>query len=97
MTDADIAARVLWLRTEIDQHNRRYHGEDAPTITDGEFDELVRELRALESDHPDLATPSDSESLPSEVGSAPSTTFSPVVHAEPMMSLDNAFSPDELL
>ena len=97
MTDADIAARVRWLRTEINQHNRRYHGEDAPTITDGEFDELVRELRALESDHPDLAAPSDTESLPSEVGSAPSTTFSPVVHAEPMMSLDNAFSPDELL
>ncbi len=87
------AARVAALRAEVAGHNRRYHAEDAPTVTDAEYDELVRELRALEAAHPELA---DASSPTGAVGAAPSATFAPVEHRVPMMSLDNAFSPEEL-
>ena len=66
---------------------------DDPEITDAEYDELVRELRGIEAEHPDLVVP---DSPTATVGAAPSTLFAPVVHHVPMMSLDNAFSPDEL-
>jgi DNA ligase (NAD+) len=89
----DPAARVDELRATIRYHNRRYHELDAPEIPDGEFDALMRELRALEEEFPDLLTP---DSPSQSVGGAPSATFAPVVHAVPMMSLDNSFSADEL-
>ena len=63
----EVAARVEALRAEIAEHNRRYHAEDAPTISDAEFDELVRELRALEEQFPELITP---DSPTQQVGSA---------------------------
>ncbi len=66
---------------------------DAPEIADAEYDALVRELRAIEAEHPDLAVP---ESPTARVGAAPSALFAPVTHHVPMMSLDNAFSSDEL-
>ena len=90
----DVAQRVAELRAEIDEHNRRYHAEDAPTISDAEFDELVRELRRFEEEFPELITP---DSPTQRVGAAPSTLFAPVRHRLPMMSLDNAFSEQELL
>ena len=89
----DPVARVEKLRALIAFHNDRYHRLDDPEITDGEYDQLVRELRALEADHPDLMVP---DSPTSSVGAAPSTLFAPVVHRVPMMSLDNAFSAEEL-
>jgi DNA ligase (NAD+) len=89
----DPAARAAELRALITHHNDRYHRLDDPEITDGEYDALVRELRAIEADHPDLVVP---DSPTSSVGAAPSTLFSPVVHRRPMMSLDNAFSREEL-
>src|SRR4029453_6731274 len=65
-----------------------------PIISDAEYDEMVRELRALEEQHPDLITP---DSPTGQVGSAPATTlFAPVVHTVPMMTLDTAFGEDEL-
>ena len=74
-------------------HNRRYHELDDPEISDGDFDLLVRELRELEADHPDLVV----DGSPAQaVGGAPSALFAPVVHAVPMMSLDNAMSAEEL-
>lgn len=94
MPSEDPAARAAALRAEIAEHDRRYHVDDAPTIADAEYDALVRELRQLEVEHPDLA---DASSPTARVGAAPSATFAPVEHRLPMMSLDNAFSPDELV
>lgn len=92
--DGGPEARAAALREEIAGHNRRYHTEDAPTVSDAEFDELVRELRALEEQFPELVV---EDSPSAQVGAAPSTTFAPVRHRVAMMSLDNAFSTDELV
>jgi DNA ligase (NAD+) len=91
--DPDPVARGEELRGLIEYHNDRYHRLDDPEVTDGEYDALVRELRALEAEHPDLIVPG---SPTGTVGAAPSTLFASVTHRVPMMSLDNAFSPDEL-
>ena len=93
MTTPDPVARAGELREQIRYHNDRYHRLDDPEITDGEYDALVIELRTIEADHPDLVTP---ESPTGTVGAAPSTLFAPVTHRMPMMSLDNAFTPEEL-
>jgi DNA ligase (NAD+) len=91
----DPAARVADLRQQIEHHNVRYHQLDDPEISDAEYDALVRELRDIEGAHPELVTP---ESPTQKVGAAPDTsTFAPVRHRQPMMSLDNAFSFEELL
>jgi DNA ligase (NAD+) len=71
----------------------RYYVLDAPTISDAEFDTLMRRLEELEDGHPDLRTP---DSPTQKVGGAVSTEFTAVDHLEPMMSLDNAFSREEL-
>ena len=89
----DPVARAAELRAAIAHHNERYHVLDDPEVTDAEYDALVRELRALESEHPDLVVP---DSPTGQVGAAPSSLFAPVTHHVPMMSLDNAFSADEL-
>jgi DNA ligase (NAD+) len=90
VTPAERAAR---LRVEIAAHNEAYHVHDAPTIPDADYDALVRELRAIEADHPELNV---EESVSHQVGAAPSTLFTPVTHAEPMLSLDNVFDVTEL-
>jgi DNA ligase (NAD+) len=87
-TPLGIAARMRALRERIDDANRRYHVLDDPTISDAEYDELLRELRELEADHPELAAP---DSPTQRVGAAPSEAFSPYRHAVPMLSLANAF------
>jgi len=89
----DPAARAEELRALIAHHNDRYYRLDDPEITDGEYDVLVRELRSIEAQYPDLVVP---DSPTTSVGAAPSALFSPVVHRRPMMSLDNAFSREEL-
>jgi DNA ligase (NAD+) len=89
----EVADRIDALRAQVAYHNRLYHQLDAPEIPDGDYDLLVRELRQLESDHPELA---DAESPSMDVGGAPVNTFAPVVHAVPLTSLDNAMSRDEL-
>jgi DNA ligase (NAD+) len=81
------------LAEEIRGHQFRYYVLDSPTITDGEFDKLLGELRKLEEDHPGLATP---DSPTQRVGGALSTEFTAVDHLERMLSLDNAFSSEEL-
>lgn len=88
------AQRAEQLREQIRYHNELYHAKDAPEISDAEYDELVRELSALEEQHPDLKTP---DSPTQTVGAAPSELFSPVQHLSPMMSLDNAVTEAELL
>ena len=86
-------ARITALRDQIRRHNHSYYGEDSPVISDAEYDALVAELRALETEHPELA---DDESPSSRVGAPAVTTFDPVVHRVPMTSLDNAMDEDEL-
>ncbi len=91
--DPAIAARVDELRRRIEHANQRYHGLDAPDITDAAYDALVRELEALERAHPDLAA---ADSPTARVGAAPSGRFPEVRHALPMLSLGNAFSDEEV-
>jgi len=93
MSPDEAAIRVGELRAEIAHHNERYHTLDDPEISDADFDALVRELRQLEADHPNLA---DESSPTQHVGGAISATFSAVTHRVPMMSLDNAMDRDEL-
>ncbi|MCU1460807.1 MAG: ligase, NAD-dependent [Acidimicrobiales bacterium] len=90
----DLARRVAELRAEIELHNRRYFELDEPEISDAEYDALVRELRGIEEANPELATP---DSPTQRVGGAASSLFAPVAHRTPMMSLDNAFTFDELV
>jgi DNA ligase (NAD+) len=90
----DPAARAAELRAAIEYHNTRYHALDDPEISDAEYDEKVRELREIEELHPDVVTP---DSPTQSVGATPSSLFAPVRHRTRMMSLDNAFSFDELV
>lgn len=85
--------RVEELRQLINYHAYRYYVLDEPEISDAEYDELVRELRELEERYPELVTP---DSPTQRVGVAPADLFAPVEHRAPMLSLDNAFSPEEL-
>jgi DNA ligase (NAD+) len=88
------AARAAKLRNLLDRYNHRYHALDDPEVPDAEYDRLMLELRALESEHPDLVTP-DSPTM--RVGAAPVAAFGAVRHRIPMLSLDNAFSDDDVL
>ena len=85
--------RVERLRNEIREHNDRYYVDEAPTISDAEYDALVRELEALEAEHPELA---DAKSPTRQVSGRASDTFAKYVHSRPMLSLDNTLSIDEL-
>jgi len=85
--------RVEALRLQLEDANYHYYVEDDPQITDAEYDKLLRELQQLEVDHPELATP---DSPTQRVGAPPADRFEEVTHAVPMLSLDNAFSEEEL-
>ncbi|RNB77114.1 NAD-dependent DNA ligase LigA [Brevibacillus panacihumi] len=85
--------RIEELTKLIERHNRLYHEEDRPEISDQEYDQLVRELLALEENFPDLAQP---DSPTKRVGGAPLPFFEKVVHKTPMLSLGNAFSEEDL-
>ena len=89
----DIQEQVRRLRDQVAHHDRRYHELDDPEISDFEYDQLVRELRALEAQFPALAMDG---SPTGRVGGGISALFTPVRHAVPMMSLDNSFSAAEL-
>lgn len=86
-------ARCAYLRGEIERHNIRYYQLDDPEISDAEYDSLFRELQNLEAVHPDLAT---ADSPTHRVGAKPVKGFAEVVHRTPMLSLNNAFSEDEV-
>jgi DNA ligase (NAD+) len=90
----EIEARVRELRDQVTYHRERYHQDDDPEISDAEYDELYRELERLESEFPELITP---DSPTRQVGAPPSATFAPVDHVQPMLSLDNAFTLEDLL
>ena len=92
-TEKQAAARIARLREQIDHHNHLYYVLDAPEIPDSEYDRLMRELQALEQQHPQLVTP---DSPTQRVGALPLQAFEEVEHRIPMLSLDNAFSDEEL-
>jgi DNA ligase (NAD+) len=94
-TDVPADVRHQWteLAEQVRAHQYSYHVKDAPTISDGEYDGLVRELNALEDRYPELRTP---DSPTQQVGAGFSTDFAAVEHLERMLSLDNAFSPGEI-
>ena len=89
----DAEARARALRERLDDANYKYHVLDEPEIPDAEYDRLLRELVELEQEHPELVT---GDSPTQRVGSAAIDAFAPYVHGRPMLSLGNAFDPDEL-
>ncbi len=89
----DPATRIEELRRQIRHHEERYYIDSAPEISDAEFDALLRELQNLERDHPDLASV---DSPSQRVGGRAAENFAAVRHAQPMLSLDNAYNEDEL-
>ena len=93
LTPAEAAAELARLSALIADHARRYHAEDAPTISDGDYDALVREHAAIEAAHPGLVR-ADSPSR--QVGAPPAAGFAKVAHAAAMLSLDNGFAPQDL-
>ena len=94
MTKAkDAAKRHAELAKAIDAHNYRYYVLDDPSVTDAEFDALLRELRAIEAEHPELVTP---DSPTQRVAGETRTTVAKVKHAVRLFSLDNAYSREEL-
>ncbi|MBL8575865.1 MAG: NAD-dependent DNA ligase LigA [Mesorhizobium sp.] len=93
LTQEDAASELARLAEEIAGHDRRYHGEDAPTVSDAEYDALKLRNAQIEARFPELIR----EDSPSRrVGSAPSTAFAQVQHSVPMLSLDNVFSDEDV-
>ncbi|ORA65335.1 DNA ligase (NAD(+)) LigA [Mycolicibacterium elephantis] len=92
--DADVRRRWQELADEVREHQFRYYVRDAPIISDADFDKLLRELEALEEEHPELRTPDSPTQLVGGAGFA--TDFTPAEHLERMLSLDNVFTPEEL-
>ena len=90
---SDPGARIEQLRREIEHHSYLYYAKDAPEISDGAFDSLMRELRELEAAHPEFY---DADSPTQRVGGYVGEQFAPVRHAQRMYSLDNAMDLEEL-
>jgi DNA ligase (NAD+) len=93
LTEGQAKERLAWLAAEIARHDKLYHDEDAPEVSDAEYDALVRENRELEARFPELVR---ADSPSKRLGAAPTSALAKVPHARPMLSLDNAFSDDEL-
>ena len=93
MSEADAANRLMRLAREIARHNRLYHDQDQPEITDAAYDALIRENNALEAAFPQLVR---ADSPNAQVGAAPTSGLKKVPHAVRMMSLDNGFSDEDI-
>ena len=94
LSAAQAKAEHKRLGAEIAAHDRRYYQDDAPTVSDAEYDALRKRYGAIEAHFPDLRT---LESLTQRVGAAPSARFAKVRHAVPMLSLDNAFAEEDVV
>jgi len=94
LTEKQARAEHTRLAAEIAEHDRRYYQEDAPTVSDAQYDALRRRYSAIETRYPQLRT---AESLTQHVGAAPSARFAKVRHAVPMLSLDNAFAEQDVV
>lgn len=93
LTEEGAAAELAFLAAEIARHDELYHGKDQPAISDADYDALKRRNEAVETRFPSLVR-ADSPSR--RVGAAPLPTFAPIVHARPMLSLDNTFSDEDV-
>ena len=93
ITEAEAADRLMRLAKDIARHDKLYHNKDAPEISDAEYDALVRENRELEARFPHLVR---ADSPSKRLGAAPTSALAKVSHARPMLSLDNAFSDEEV-
>ena len=93
LSDADAANRLMRLAKEIARHDRLYHDQDAPEISDADYDALVRENRELEERFPQLVR---ADSPSKRLGAAPTSALAKVAHARPMLSLENAFAAEEV-
>jgi DNA ligase (NAD+) len=93
MTEAEAANRLMRLAKEIARHDKLYHDRDEPEISDSDYDALVRENRELEAQFPHLVR---ADSPSKRLGAAPTSALAKVAHARPMLSLENAFSADEV-
>lgn len=91
--NAEAQQRARALRLQLEHHEHLYYVEDKPSISDADYDALLRELKALEAAHPELVT---TDSPTQRVGGKPSGSFAKVSHSRPMLSLDNVYSPEEL-
>jgi len=91
--EKEAGKRIVLLRREIAEHNRRYYEEAAPTISDREYDTLYRELKDLETEFPKLAAP---DSPTQQTGDKPLKGFGQITHRVPMLSLDNTYSEEEV-
>jgi DNA ligase (NAD+) len=91
---AEWRARAAWLAAELNRHNHSYYVLDNPSIPDAEYDQLFRELQALELAHPELNTP---DSPTQRVGAAPLPLFEQVTHSIPMLSLGNGFEDNDIV
>ena len=89
-----VIRRIEQLRSEINRHNYLYYVLDSPEISDADYDALMNELKGLEEQYPELVTP---DSPTQRVGAPLSEKFAPVPHTVPMLSLDDAFSPQEVI
>ena len=94
ISEAEAANRLMRLAKEIARHDKLYHDRDAPEISDAQYDALVRENREIEARFPHLLR---ADSPSKRLGAAPTTGLAKVAHARPMLSLDNAFSDEELI
>jgi DNA ligase (NAD+) len=93
LSEAEAANRLMRLAKEIARHDKLYHDQDTPEISDAEYDALVRENRDLETQFPQLVR---ADSPSQRLGAAPTSALAKVPHARPMLSLDNAFSNEEV-
>ncbi|MGV1869818.1 NAD-dependent DNA ligase LigA [Agrobacterium rosae] len=93
LSELEASAELAFLAAELARHDALYHGKDAPEVSDAEYDALKRRNDAIEAAFPDLVR---ADSPSKKVGFAPLATFAPIVHARPMLSLDNAFSEDDV-
>lgn len=91
---ATVADRLRELRAQIEHHDFRYYVCDDPEVSDAQYDRLIGELRSLEAAHPELVT---ADSPTQRVGGQPSRDFGEVLHAVPMLSLDNAFTDEDIV
>src|SRR6267154_4456437 len=94
LTKAQAKVELKRLTLEIEGHDRRYYQEDAPDITDAEYDELRKRFNAIEARFPEFVT---SSSPSQKIGAKPSGRFAKVRHAVPMLSLDNAFGDEDVV
>jgi DNA ligase (NAD+) len=93
MAETAVARKIEKLRNELRRHEHLYYVLDAPEVSDAEYDALMNELKKLEAAHPDLVTP---DSPTQRVGGKPAEGFKKAQHSRPMLSLDNAYSAEEL-